>query len=350
MTELVFGRADVRVMLWHLAAYGLAGIVNDAGFADVRLRWEGTVQPRPVVEVGSSTVKQIAEAVHAHASHHASAASWVGRDVVLAGKARGLMSPRLSTLPDDAAWRNLQEDRHAVLQDLTGERRWLDLALLACLGEPAYWSRNRQGQPLQDDGAHRAEMQPRNQGSELVGSRLRPLAAAVAARPVPHLLDAVLGGPATDEIGAGRADSRTGTGLAPPGPTDNAVAWCALWGLSQLPSAARVDLEGNGRGTAASAAHLGRRGEEWFYLPVWFGPLRPARLRSLLSSAQLATVATVGLPPRWAAADPARTSAAAWLRARGVAGVVRFPVATFGSASAPERRAMNGLTITVGTV
>lgn len=92
------------------------------------------------------------------------------------------MSPRLATVPDKASWRDLQAARHRELDELTTSAKVTDLRFLAALGEPCYWSRNRKGDPLQDDGASRWEMQPRNQGSEFVGSRLRKLAIAVVGR------------------------------------------------------------------------------------------------------------------------------------------------------------------------
>jgi CRISPR-associated protein Csb3 len=237
---------------------------------------------------------------------------------------------------------DVQRRRQAVLDKLTDDSWFLDLRLLAALGEPAYWSINRKGVSLQDHGASRLEMQPRNQGSEFVGSRLRQLAKAVADRAPAQVLEGLEGRVVRDESGKDQPDSRTATGFANPGPTDNVVAWCALWGISQLPQAARVN------DVAATSGYLGKGAAEWFYLPYWSVPRHPARMRSVLTTRQLARAASQGLPERWEAADADVLAARAWLAARGVSGIVRFPVERFGSASAPERRAMLGTVLRFG--
>jgi CRISPR-associated protein Csb3 len=352
-TTFVLRRADVRTLLCHTALYGLAAIAHDAGLPGIRISWTAGMQPRPCLHGDGIDGEAIGAAVQDHARRHTTADSWVQHDLDLKGTARGLMSPRLGAIgADPATWQRLQTSRHTVLDQLTQQYRWLDLRLLACLGEPCYWSSNRQGQPLQDDGASRLEMQPRNQGSEFVGSRLRKLAATVAARTPQQVADGLTGTTVHDEAGAGKVDSRTATGLAGPGPTDNALAWCALWGLSQFPIAMRVNPGGPAAaraGTAVTSGHLGRTRSEWFHTPVWQHPWRPALLRSILASSHLSVAASAGLPPRWAPTDPALVAARAWLSARGVAGVMRFPIARFGSDSAPERRAMHGEALPVTT-
>ena len=249
------------------------------------------------------------------------------------GTPRALMSPRLTPFGDEDTWGHAQRSRHEILDALTTGSRWLDLRLLASLGEPCYWRRNRQGAILQDDAASRLEMQPRNQGSEFVGNRLRKLAGAVAARDPGQIMAGLRGDTIHDEIGGGKPDSRTATGLASPGPTDNALAWCALWGISQLPLAMRVNT------TAITSGHLGHGRNEWFYVPVWRGAWRPARLRSILASAPLRVTAATRLGLH---SDAEISAASAWLSARGVEGLVRFPIQRFGSDNAPERRAMRG--------
>ena len=136
--------------------------------------------PKGRVETDDVDEPTIADLVRSHAARHA-ANSWVQTDVTLGGKPRGLMSPRLAVFVDDPVLRHqVFSERQNVLDDLTRAQAILDMRLLAALGEPSYWSRSRQDQPLQDDGASRLEMQPRNHGSEFVGSRLRKLATTVA--------------------------------------------------------------------------------------------------------------------------------------------------------------------------
>lgn len=339
MTTLTIVGADVRTLFSHLALYGLAAILEDTSTVSTQLRWTPGMQPRPCLDTQTTDLEVLVRIVHDHARRHAADTNWVAEDLELSGKPRGLMSPRIAVIGDHPdAWQTLQAARHRVLEHLTDSRAMLDLRFVQALGEPAYWSRKREGDWLQDNGASRLEMQPRNQGSEFVGSRLRKLAHVVATRDQGEIRAGLTGERATDEIGKDAPDSRTPTGLANPGPTDNALAWCALWGISQFPQAPRVGSDSPP--AAATTGHLGRTREEWFYAPVWATAWTTARLRTILASRQLQTAATAALPPRWAAAEPQIAAARGWLAARGVIGVVRFPIARFGSDSAPERRAM----------
>lgn len=340
MTDFVLATAEPTTMLSHMALYGLAAIVEDGGMEDVRLSWSGGMQPRPVLSAPQADPETIGEIVRRHAAQHDAPDSWPSRQIS-DGEKRALMSPRISVITTGEGWRNLQERRHDVLDQLTDARALLDLRLLAALGEPSYWRRNRKGDRLQDDGASRLEMQPRNQGSEFVGNRIRPLAAAVAARTAAAVADGLLGRSVRDEIGKDKSDSRTPTGFAAPGPTDNAMAWCALWGISQFPIAQRRG------GFATATGHIGRGTAGYFYVPVWEGRWRTARHRTILASGALSRYATTGIDPKALGRDsdddaPARDADRAWLASRGVTAVVRFPVHRFGSDSAPERRAMLG--------
>lgn len=354
MNRIVLGGYAPDVLLWHLALYGLAAILETGGVADLHAGWDAAGDQRPYVSAPGLTGEQAAKVISLHAREAHAKTSWLHRSITLKDSSRALMSPRLTTFGDDkVTWRQTQHGRHQVLDELTGSSRWLDLRFLAALGEPCYWLRNRQGKIMQDAAASRLEMQPRNIGSEFVGNRLRKVAAAIAARDNTQILAGLRGESVHDEAGGDAADSRTATGLAGPGPTDNAVAWCALWGISQLPLAMRV------KATALTTGHLGRSRSEWFYTPVWLAPWRPARLRALLASAQLRVAASQGLdrdgklvripPSHDGAAVPAAmysgseiAAAHRWLSERGVAGVIRFPVQRFGSDNAPERRAMRG--------
>jgi CRISPR-associated protein Csb3 len=341
MTDFVLASADPKTMLSHMALYGLAAIIEDGGIEDVRLSWTAGMTPRPVLSAPEATPETIGEIVRRHAAQHGTPESWPSRQLG-EGEQRALMSPRISVITTGEGWRSLQDRRHDVLDQLTDARALLDLRLIAALGEPSYWRKNRKGDRLQDDGASRLEMQPRNQGSEFVGNRIRPLAAAVAARTATEVSDGLTGRRVRDEIGKDQPASRTPTGFAAPGPTDNALAWCALWGISQFPIAQRTT------GFALAAGHIGQGTSGYFYLPVWNGRWRTARHRTIVASRQLAQFAATGLSPdavgRASAADDTSHGEAArrWLAGRSVTAVVRFPVHRFGSDSAPERRAMLG--------
>jgi CRISPR-associated protein Csb3 len=333
VNDIILGVCEPGTLLSHLALYGLAAILQAEGAPGVRAGWTGGGNPRPYMTGPGLDEATTGTLISQHARSAHAEGSWLHCDITLNGTPRALMSPRLTPFGDEEAWRQAQRSRHEILDALTTSCRWLDLRLLASLGEPCYWRRNRQRAILQDDGASRLEMQPRNQGSEFVGNRLRKLAGAVAARDPAQIMAGLLGDTIRDEIGGDKPDSRTATGLASPGPTDNALARCALWGISQLPLAMRVNT------TAVTSGHLGQGRNEWFYVPVWRGEWQPARLRSILASAALRVTAATRLGLN---SDAEISAASAWLSARGVEGLVRFPIQRFGSGNAPERRAMRG--------
>jgi CRISPR-associated protein Csb3 len=340
VTDVTLAGCEPRTLLSHMALYGLGAILESAGARDVHLSWVRPGNPRPVVSVPGLDEDGVAACVTRHVHSLAGEGTWLQRDVTLGGTARGLMSPRLTQFKDPGAWEQVQQMRHEVLDALTTQRHWLDLQFLAALGEPCYWSLNRKGESLQDDGASRFEMQPRNQGSEFVGTRLRLVARKVAERTPAAILAGLRGESVRDEAGNDSSASRTATGLASPGPTDNALAWCAFWGISQYPIAMRVNA------AAETSGNISSRRDEWFYVPMWSKPWRPARVRSVLACRSLHIVATSGLN-LGKYGDAEVSAARAWLASRGVDGVVRFPVQRFGSDKAPERRAMRGEPIPV---
>lgn len=353
MTQITLARCEPYTLLSHMALYGLGAVLEAGGARDIRLGWSTPANPRPVISTADTDENELAARIGRHAQVHAAADSWVQRDINLTVRSqdkpkpavKALMSPRLSVFADQETWDQVQRSRHDALDRLTAASGWLDLRFLAALGEPCYWSYTVKGEPLQDDGASRFEMQPRNQGSEFVGTRLRKLAGTVARRSTPKILAGLRGDSAADELDSS-PDSRTATGLAGLGPTDNALAWCALWGISQFPIAMRVNGTGRASGTAVSSGHISHRPGESFYVPMWNGQWRPARLRTLLASLQLRAAAATGLGlPGYT--DPQVAAAHAWLAARNVEGIMRFSVHRFGSDNAPERRAMRGEPISV---
>jgi len=353
MTQISLVGCEPRTLLSHMALYGLGAILGADGVRDVRLAWGPPANPRPVLSADGTDETELAARVGRHAQAHTSADSWVQRDVTLTVRpqdkpkpaTKALMSPRLSVFWDQETWERVQRSRHDVLDQLAAAGGWLDLRFLAALGEPCYWSYSIKGESLQDDGASRFEMQPRNQGSEFVGTRLRKLAGTVALRDTARILAGLQSKSAEDELDS-RPDSRTATGLAGLGPTDNALAWCALWGISQFPIAMRVNGTGRTSGTAVTSGHIRHRPGESFYVPMWKGQWRPARLRTVLASMQLRTAAATGLGLS-GYTDTQISAAHAWLAAQNVEGIMRFPIHRFGSDNAPERRAMRGEPIPV---
>jgi CRISPR-associated protein Csb3 len=254
------------------------------------------------------------------------------------------MSPRIKPRSSDAAWRALASRRRSVIDEQTAHRLWLDLQMIGALGEPAYWRFNRQRQRLPDDGASRWEMKTRNRGEEFVKHRLHPLARHVANRSIEDIRDGLAGVSVRDEAGSDRDDSRTATGLTVPGPVDNAIAWCALWGISQFPVIQRVTRMAHTAGHRAPVSGSDRWRRGWFYLPIPSAPIVLPRLRSIVASAQLARAST---PVDGIGADAVLLieAARAWLLERGVGALVRFPVGEYGSKNAPERRALLGTVV-----
>lgn len=345
MTSLVLGGADPATYLSHAALYGLAAILEDHKAPDLALSWTSGMAPRPQISCGWDPVT-IATTVHRHAQARTDPDGWMLRDLPGA-PARGLMSPRIAMVKAQDSWEGLQHARHVALDQLVDSHAHLDLRLLAALGEPAYWRFNPKGDRLQDDGASRLDMTPRNQGSELVGTRLRKLATAVAARAPQQVHDGLTGASIEDEAGKNSQTSRTANGMAPIGPVDNALAWCAQWGISQMPLTLRIG------GTAHTAGHLGPAGAGHVFAPTWRTPWRPARLRTILASRQLADTAQGAINAASGATDGGHPDDAAdltgvnaaapeWLNTRGVLAVYTFPIHRYGSASAPERRIQRG--------
>lgn len=343
MTELQLA-GGLRTALSHLALVGLGAILEDADVADIRVGWSDAFDPRPVICASQIDWPRAAGIVRAHAVHHVEAGDWTAARS--AGDRSALMSPRIASLPDGTAWRGHVAARWEVIDREMQRTDWLDLRLIGGLGEPAYWRFNRQRERLPDEGASRWEMKTRNRGEEFVGNRLRPLAERVAARSAERIELGLTGAAPEDELGKNEGDSRTATGLAAPGPTDNALAWCALWGISQFPVIARIERP------SRTAGHLpAKRGERdrrgWFYVPVPARPIALPRLRTVIVSDQLAKAAAIG-PEGPATAGVLDVEAACgWLANRGIAALVRFPIGEYGSANAPERRALLGTVIPI---
>lgn len=344
MTELQLG-GDLGTALSHLALIGLGAILEEAGIVDIRVGWSDGSDPRPVVRARELDWPRAAGIIREHARRHCAADDWTAARG--AGDGSALMSPRIASLPDAAAWRGHVAARREVIDRVLRRTDRLDLQLIGSLGEPAYWRFNRQRQPLPDEGASRWEMKTRNRGEDFIGNRLRPLAGCVAARSVEAIESGLTGNDREDELGKNEVDSRTATGLATPGPTDNALAWCGLWGISQFPVIARVQRPSRTAGhlPAPRGAERDRRG--WFYVPVPDRPIALPRLRSVIVSDQLARAAAIG-PEGPTGLDVLEVEAArGWLADRGIAAFVRFPIGEYGSANAPERRALLGTEVRV---
>ena len=341
----------VTSALTHFALYGMSAIIENDTRKPVRLCWTDEANPKPQLDAGL-TPGEIAAAVHRHATRCASPQNWLAVRIEHEGKTKAAFSPRLATPSTTSSWRRLQEARHNGLDAVAAAGDELDLRMIGALGEQAYWPTTSQSgsghakansDGKSDAGASRWEMAARNSGAEFIGNRLAILARKVADRSIDEVLTGLTGQTLSDEAGRNAPDSRSGTGLTQPGPVDNALAWCALWGISQFPLAHH---NGSQSGTAGTHVPPRRPYPTFVFLPVPTRPVTLARLRTLLASRQLAAAATTSDtadPLDVIASDAART----WLAHRSIRALMRVPVSVSDNKSAPERQVLDGSVVAV---
>jgi CRISPR-associated protein Csb3 len=352
MTPSITFPGDRFVAFDHLVAYGAAAIAQNSGVQSIRLGWTDSVESR--LDMFGIEWPDLATLVKRHATRHASPDSWVGADGEIRPELKAdpkkrntvqsaLFSPRVTGMNDQGIshWRDL---RAKALDGLSGPLDLLDFLMIGSLGEPSYWSENY-GQRQQDYGASRWEMKTRNKGEEFVGNRLRKLAATVKSMPIANVEAGLRGDEIFDVAGKSAGDSRTPTGLKAPQATDNARAWCALWGLSVM----SVTHHRNQNTASLTTGHTGRHSSGYFYLPVMIRPWPLARLQTVLRSCELSAVADADLPESQASAGDLLVSWN-WLGARGVAEVIRFPVHRTNNANAPEKWIERGKALVRGVV
>ncbi|MFF0635913.1 hypothetical protein ACFYTS_25795 [Nocardia sp. NPDC004151] len=322
--------------LTHFALYGLANIIESETGHPVLLNWNPNTR---TAELNTDAIDDhdVARAVHAHATRCASETSWLRAQLTPTGPAA--FSPRIKTPSTDADWRALQQLRHSHLDALLDKDIPLDLAMIGSLGEPAYWRFDRK-ERRPDHGASRWEMKARNKGQEFVTHRLLPMAEALAARTPDTIRTGLLGTTLTDELGGGKPESQTSTGFTRPAPTDCALAWCALWGITNFPIAHHISIL-----SRTPSAFPGRVLHPTILaLPIVTNPITTARLRTILVSQALDTLTQFltrqpgTTPPDAAAAE----AAGKWLQARQVNAVILFPIHKVGSDSAPQRLILTG--------
>ncbi len=339
---------DIRDAFSHMALIGLAAIVEVSGDSRVAIRWSRGMDPRPEIESALSR-NEVATTVHKHASDRIGDNSWLSARSEIAGRSTAVFSPRVKAMTT-GEWSSYMKQRERALDRLImAGGNELDLRMIGALGMPASWSRLRAGDPMPDDGASRWEMKTRNRGEEFVGNRLALLSRAVAKRSVDQVASGLYGATVVDELGRGKnpLSSRTPTGLRAPGPVDSALAWCALWGISQCPVRFQVNS------VAKSAGFVGSRGVGHFYLPVFGGFTTMPRVRTVLISSYLLSATTVphgGSLTRTTADSADIEVSAEWLRSRSVRGFVIFEMAKSDNLSAPERWAKAGIVHSTATL
>lgn len=322
MTELVL-TGDVEIAISHFALVGLASIVQAETDSPTRVWWRDGMDPEPVMCSELSPV-EVGEVVRQHANRLSSPESWLRARFTLDVTKRGdrsLFAPRAQAPAGREGWARYEAERRAGFQALS----LFDQEMVEGLGEPAWWRiSERESRP--DDGASRWEMAPRNAGREMVTHRLLPLAKACGARSPGQVVAGLRGESVVDETGSA-LDSRSGGGLMPPGAVDTAVAWCALWTLTQLlPTAARTGVS-----ASPGVGRVGVTHPTVALIPVFTTPTAPRRWGQIMRSAAFARcLGSSG-------DEVADVASRSWLREQGVAGVLRCAIHKGGSSSAPER-------------
>jgi CRISPR-associated protein Csb3 len=343
-------QSDPLELLTHMAAYGFAAIIEAAAETPPTLSWRGGVNPRLRIEHKSLSVPDMAQQVRDHATRLSNNDAWPGKRWEATDK--GLMSPRIPIeIKQQKQWKKLQQGRHEVLDALANAGAWLDLRFLWSLGEPCYWrkasnnkaSNKRKDKTTEDDdqsaAVSRLDLQPPNGGREVIATRVAPLASDVSKRTPAQIVDAFHGTYLKDSRSKDDGwDSRSAIGFRGRGPVDDAVSWCAIWGISQfaLNQALKVTT------TASCMIH---DEQEWVCIPVWQGQWTPARLRTILASRQLRATARAYLSTddTDGSGDAVGSTGAKWLLARGVHALILFPFKVDVSSHAKPRHAQRGI-------
>lgn len=334
---------DLTSALSHFASVGLTAILADGathsghGDPEAKVCWSDDIPSQPLLFTSLDS-EGVADVVHRHAERHTRPPSWVQSRVAVGVRSGGaLFSPRIKACPAEEL-PAFEVERQTALAAATGKCQMseLDWWMLAGLGEPAWWRYNPKDS---DDGASRWEMITRTAGKEFVTHRLAPLAGLLAGRTLAEVWDGLSGRVVTDELGKNRVTSRTATGFTSPGPTDTALAWCALWGISLVPTTHRVLATSESKGMSQSPGVWPRDRENprVAAVPVFISPVSPSRFRSVLSAARFDIGAFGHLMTR----NPDVTAAKEWLGGQGVRAIVRFPI-HLGNGQSPERQLLDG--------
>ncbi|OXN00924.1 hypothetical protein [Bifidobacterium vansinderenii] len=354
----IYGRYDDAFS--HLFLIGLASILEDSDEQRTCMVW-WKERGKAIIRPGDDlSWEDCAEIVQAHARRWWES-SWLNASDVYSetkkaakqaknavAAERATLSPRLGTPSSPDKWRLLECNRAQAIDAL---QTVLDHRYIGALGEPSYWSGDMTANGYTPDrGATRWEMVARNRGQEFITGRLRPLAEAVASRDLPQIEVGLRGQKTVDETGKNKSDSRTPTGLRNPSITDNAQAWCALFGVSAFPV---MKSTTNKRGSTAAFSQISGQ-NPFAVLPIWLSPWTLDRYRTVVRSRALLTI---GLDEafRNSMLDDIeefriRSGITAvtvrkerqWLKDKGVEYCMMFPQYVSDNKSAPERWLMKG--------
>lgn len=330
---------SVTSALTHFTMFGLAVLCEERWPGRVRLGWTGGAEPEAFVTVADVAEHDIAEAVQNAAAKASAPNGWAHQTIMhpILGKPYSPLSPRFANLPLDnyqEDWLSNQKTRQEILDRELSVGDHSVLSLIDGLGEAAYWQVKNDC----DVGASRWEMKARNRGQEFITNRFLPLAEEITSWKSENILSGISGTTIRDKHGEGDRKSRSASGFRRPGPTDNAMAWCALWGIALFPVAHRTDSPS----ITPGAWPAGYRHPRMMLLPVLRAPVTLSRYRTVLASQALADLGAAHGPADGGGDAAVTDRAHRWLRQRGAMGVLRFPILKTGSPSAPERQVLEG--------
>lgn len=322
-----------EVLLSHMSLLGTALILEEEiGAGRVLCRWGDGPNPSARLRLKGLASSEIGRIVQKHATRLADEV--FGLLAAQHPDIGALFSARTKSPKSAEQWREVLDARSVVVRGLRG----LGSSLSIGIGERAWWfAEHKRLRP--DHGASAWEMRTRNRGMEFISDTLRPLAVAVAKRTPTEVLSGLVGRSVEDEVGKNKAESRTGTGLGPVGPTDSARAWTGLWAIAGMP----VWPSPSDRSVTSAAVPRKRGRPGQLIMPMCTQWVTTSRWLVALRSSVLTDVGT-------AAADGDDLSVQyhsglKQLKDWGFDLVLRFPVSVSGSSSAPERRALAGVSV-----
>lgn len=319
---------DKGTLLSHMSLLGAASILDEVlGAGSALCRWTDEMDASPVLRVDVASEEEVGEVLRVHASRHVDGEiPWMHAQHPLM---QSLFATRAKVPSSDDIWGEFMAHR----ADISDMLRGLESAMTLGLGERAWWL--RESKSLRPDhGASPWEMRTRNKGMEVIADALLPTAKALASRDAQKIMDGLTGRLSDDEVSKNKADSRTGQGLSPLGPTDTARAWCGLWGIASFPIWHRaadrsVSPAYAPRQRARRARLLMAVPTDWVTVSRWKAALRSEALNIRGRTDTSETEDRLLL-------EAARRELSEW----GFDLLLEFPVSVTGSTSAPERRAL----------
>lgn len=346
MTNTLTVAGDVSSALTYFAAVGLAVITDVEVGGSARLSFTADPQPKAQVHLGSVEPISLAAQILRIAQRWSEPESWAqGEMGYRDGKAvtqRSPFSPRIKVIEEREAWRAHQDFRWGHLDKLLENNDRIALEFIGGIGESAYWRFESNGR-RPDHGASRWEMKTRNKGQEFIKDRVAPMVREIADWTPEQVLNGVSGEARQDFPGKPDPYSRTATGFTTPGPTDVALAFVALLGLSAFP----LSLQTTRISTTPGAFPTTVLHTRHALLPIPVLPMTVDRLRTILVSKELAVASENLLAAEEAELRDEQLALGApaaemWLKQRGIPAIAKYAVLKTGSSSAPERQILTG--------